>query len=81
MKKHYTITFSIICVLLISSCNQPKYTQIGGDDVTVKLLDNETGRVLIFWGGSDRCFEYDLKTREYKDRSFYQVDSFTNEEL
>ena len=78
MKKNSLLILSIVCIVLISSCNQPKYTQIGGDEVTVKLLDNETGRVLIFWGGSARCFEYDLKTREYKDRYFHQVDSFTN---
>ena len=78
MKKLSILTLSSVCIMLILSCNQPKYTQIGGDEVTVKLLDNETGRVLIFWGGSARCFEYDLKTREYKDRDFNQVDSFTN---
>ena len=58
MKNRALLTLSILGIILISSCNQPKYTQIGGDEVTVKLLDNETERILIFWGGSDRCFEY-----------------------
>ena len=78
MQENYKMKiFAIVFITLISSCNQSKYTEIGGDEVTVKLLDNKTERVLIFWGGSDRCFEYDLKTRQYIDRGFTRVDSFT----
>ncbi len=70
------LVIAIGFVSVFSSCSKPRYTEIGGNETIVKLLDNETGRVVIIIGGSERCFEYDLKTHQYISKDFVEVDSF-----
>ena len=73
-----SVLILITGIVAIAGCNKPQYKQVSVSEESVTLWDEQNEKLLVIFKGTDRYFEYDLKSKQFSGEMQFKTQGDTS---